>query len=132
MKIIDFARRGNVVRFYLGADDLKDWHGDDWDDRPYEHNAGQVYDRFVSGYRDIAFPFDALVLEPSSGAMNSDWCKDDMKNRRIPCVIVVPLEAWRESWFDDFNHLVCRADTAKYYLGDQMEPDVIGLPPDMA
>ena len=46
LKIIDFEKKGNVVRFYYGKDSLKEWYGDDWDDRPYEHNAGEVYHRF--------------------------------------------------------------------------------------
>ncbi len=132
MKIIDFARRGNIVRFYLASNDLEDWHGDDWDDYPYEHNAGPVYSRYVSGYRDVAFPFDTLVLEPACGSLNSEWCKDDMKRRLVPCLIVVPLEEWRESWFEDFAHFICRDGAMKYYFGDQMDPDVVGLPPDMA
>ena len=36
MKIIDWDRKGNVLRLYLGEDRLEDWWGDDWDDRPYE------------------------------------------------------------------------------------------------
>ena len=40
---------GTTVRYYLGDDALCDWHGDDWDDVPYEHNAGTVYYRFVTG-----------------------------------------------------------------------------------
>ena len=43
MKIIDFECTGNVVRFYLGKDNEKDYHGDDWNDTPYECNAGTVY-----------------------------------------------------------------------------------------
>lgn len=43
MKIIDFERKGNLVRFYLGDDDLVEWYGDDWNDTPYEHNAERVY-----------------------------------------------------------------------------------------
>ena len=85
MKIIDFKKKGNVVRFYLG-EETPDWgwtrsdytrngttpdwlkpsdryYGDDWDDRPYEHNAGQVYEEFIKGYKDVAFDFDDLVLE---------------------------------------------------------------------
>ena len=71
-KIIDFEVKGNVVRFYLGNKtdewgwtnknykdrngNTPDWlkpndtyYGDDWDDVPYEHNAGLVYDKFVKG-----------------------------------------------------------------------------------
>ena len=92
MKIIDFARRGNVVRFFLGKNELKEWWGDDWDDTPYEHNAGPVYDRFVSGHVDIAFPFDYLVLEPCDGEFNSPYCKEDMINRIVPCLIAVRRE----------------------------------------
>ena len=34
MKLLDLERKGNVVRFFLGADDLEKWWGDDWDDAP--------------------------------------------------------------------------------------------------
>ena len=42
MKLIDFERKGNLVRLYLGDD--ANFTGDDWDDYPYEHNASLVYD----------------------------------------------------------------------------------------
>lgn len=67
MKIIDFERKGNLVRFYLGDDDLVEWYGDDWNDTPYEHNAERVYDEYIKGYCDMMFPFDDLVLEPCCG-----------------------------------------------------------------
>lgn len=89
--IIDFERKGNLVRFFLG-DDPKYW-GDDWDDRPYEHNAGQVYDEFIKSYIDIKFQFDAAVLEACDDwhySGNSDFSKEDMKKRRCPCLIVLP------------------------------------------
>ena len=126
MKIIDFAKKGNVVRFYLGADDLQKWGGDDWNDAPYEHNAGEVYDRFISGYKDIVFPFDTLVIEPCEGVCNSCWCKDDMKARRVPCIIVVPKEKAEDSWYwQDFEHWVGMDGIQRFYFGDRMEPDCI-------
>ena len=60
MKIIDWRRNGNVVRLFLGRDNLDRWYGDDWNDRPYEHNAGSVYKEFVSGYFDLTFGFDEI------------------------------------------------------------------------
>ena len=122
MKIIDFARKGNVVRFYLGADDLEEWYGDDWDDCPYEHNAGQVYDRFVKTYKDQYFDFDSLVLEPCdswSNYGNSQWCKDDMVARKVPCLIVIPKE--KIDSYDNFDHYVGMDGVKKYYFGDNME-----------
>ena len=124
MKIIDFEKKGNVVRFYLGADDLKEWWGDDWDDTPYEHNAETVYEEYVSGHRDIAFPFDSLVIEPCEGTINSDWCKKDMIARRVPCIIVVPKELAHLSWYgQDFAHWVGVDGIQRYYFGDRMETE---------
>ena len=85
-KIIDWECKGNVVRLYLGRPKLKDWWGDDWDDRPYEHNAGRVYDEFISGYIDIAFSFDCEVDEPCEGVDNSQYCKDSFKCGETPII----------------------------------------------
>ena len=123
MKIIDFERKGNVVRFFLGADDCFDYWGDDWDDAPYDCNAGYVYSRFITGYKDISFPFDSLVLEPESNRYNT-WCtKEDMKKRKIPCIIVVPKEIHEDTWNDSFSQFVGADGIQRFYFGDPMEPD---------
>lgn len=121
MKIIDFKKKGNVVRFYLGKDSLKEWWGDDWDDAPYEYNAGQVYDEYVTGHSDVFFNFDNLVLEPSDGTNDSGYSKQDMIDRKVPCLIVVPKELAEDSWYSDFQHWVGAAGIKKYYFGDEIE-----------
>ena len=142
MKIIDFKKKGNVFRFYLGEEtpewgwtrpdytrngQTPDWlkpsdkyYGDDWDDKPYEHNASQVYEEFIKGYKDVAFNFDDLVLEPADGAWNgnSRWCKYDMVNRKVPCIIIVPKEVYQDSWDDAFDTWAGADGIKKYYLGD--------------
>lgn len=118
MKIVDFEKKGNVVRFYVGKDSLKDWGGDDWDDCPYEHNAGIVYDEYISGYIDVAFPFDWLVCEPCEGEMNSRWCKDDMKRKRVPCIVALPEPDCLDETFSD---IVSNQETIKIYFGDSVE-----------
>lgn len=143
MKIIDFDRKGNVVRFYLGEKteewgwtnpDYKDWngntpswlkpsdtyYGDDWDDRPYDCNAGRVYDQFVKGHKDIAFDFDDYVLEPCDGVDNSNCCKDDMAARMVPCLIVVPKDVCKDRWVWNFYDWVGCDGVKKYYFGDEM------------
>ncbi len=128
MQIIDFERKGNLVRFYLGKNG-KQW-GDDWDDTPYECNAGAVYNEHVKGMRDIAFPFDSLVLEPQDGAWaaaGSGYCKKDMIKRHVPCIIVVPPELAEDSWRDSFDHWVDCDGVKKYYFGDEMEVDEDGV-----
>lgn len=146
MKIIDFKKKGNIVRFYLG-EKTEDWgwtrsdytrkdgstpdwlrpsdtyYGDDWNDRPYEHNAGYVYEEFIKGYKDIAFDFDDLVLEPCEGAWhgNSRWCKYDMVDRKVPCIIIIPKEVHQDSWDTAFDTWVGAEGIKKYYFGDEME-----------
>jgi hypothetical protein len=124
MKIIDFERKGNIVRFYLGEDSLTEWYGDDWDDVPYEHNAGRVYDEFISSYKDIAFPFDFTVLEPKNDYHfngNSPWSKKDMIARKVPCIIVAPKDD--EFWADEsFILYVANDNVQRFYFGDKMEP----------
>ena len=120
MKIIDFEKKGNVIRFYLGADDCEKYGGDDWNDKPYEHNAGRVYDEYIVGYRDIAFPFEFAVLEPCDGCFNSAWCKDDMKARRVPCIVALETkDGW---WEDDFDKLNANSKAVRFYFGDRMMP----------
>lgn len=125
MKIIDFERKGNLVRFYLGDDDLVEWYGDDWGDTPYEHNAKRVYDEYIKGYCDVMFPFDDLVLEPCCGTCNSGWCKDDMVEQKVPCIIQVPATVHCDSFDESFDHWVGAKGVHKFYFGDHMEPSAM-------
>lgn len=148
MRIIDYERKGNVIRFYLG-EYTKDWgwtnkdyrpaewkygdpvpawlepsdiyYGDDWDDIPYEHNAGTVYKQFIKGTLDIKCDFDDLVLEPCDGTHNSEWSKKDMRNRLVPCIIVIPKSIYKEkTYIDDFTFWVGADGAVKFYFGDEI------------
>jgi len=88
MKVIDFIKYGNTFRLYLGSDDCNDYWGDDWNDAPYEHNAGQVYKRYIQGYVEFAFPLKYDVCEACYGHFNSPFSKEDMKNRKVPCLTI--------------------------------------------
>lgn len=121
-KIIDFECKGNIVRFFLGKDGDEDYQGDDWDDRPYESNAGPVYKKYITGIADLAFPFDSLVLEPCADVFNSHYSKDDMKAGKVPCVIVVPDDLVKESWQTSFDFWISCKDILKFYFNDRMEP----------
>lgn len=129
MKIGDFEKKGNLVRFYLVDDNDNDYWGDDWDDKPYEHNAGPIYEEYVKGYRDIVFPFGYTVLEPQEDWHydgNSPWSKEDMKNRRVPCIVA--LEDAKEYYFDPdaiFEEVLANDRTVRFYFGDSMKPSGI-------
>jgi hypothetical protein len=147
MKIIDFDKKGNVVRFFLG-EKTKDWgwvnpnfkrkrngelvtpdwlkpdtqyYGDDWDDAPYECNAGQVYEHFVKAYMDIAFPYDSIVCEPSDDwkTDNTPYSKEDFVKRKCPCIAVLSSDyADDYAWRDSFSDIIGNDHTLKIYYGD--------------
>ena len=126
MKIIDFEKKGNLVRFWLGNDECADYYGDDWNDTPYEHNAGKVYDEFISGYVDVFFPFDYTVMEPSDDwhySRNSPYCKDDMRDRICPCIVAVKDRV--NDWIDPKSFAFYAASDAdgviRYYFNDKIE-----------
>ena len=123
-KIIDFEVKGNQVKFYVGTKNCNNYTGDDWNDTPYEHNAGPVYDRFIAGWFVKTFNFDDVVMEPCDGKDNSRFCKDDMKARRVPCVCVLPKEFKDEyAWYYDFEDISNDANTIKFFFGDVVDTE---------
>ena len=122
MKIIDFEKRGNVVRFYCGKDDCEDYWGDDWNDRPYEHNAERVYSEYIEEYIDVAVDMDYHVMEPADDWRynnNTPFSKEDMKKRSVPCIIVVPENDSYVS--EEFNRYAVSDNVDKIYFGDSIE-----------
>lgn len=119
MQIIDFEKFGNVVRFYLGQNG-EQW-GDDWDDAPYDCNAGTVYDQYVQGTKDIAFPPEWDVLEPCDGEFNCNVTKEDMKKRYTPCIVARKKD---DNWAMEgiFHRAVVADGSKRFYFGDDMKP----------
>lgn len=76
-ELIDLRLKGNVVRLYFGKNGKQ--YGDDWDDAPYEHNAGVVYDEFVDFTMDVVFPFEIELETPASNCCNSEYCREDFR-----------------------------------------------------
>ena len=132
MKVIDFEKKGQTVRLYLGEDDLTDWYGDDWDDAPYEHNAGRVYNEFIAGYTDMVFDFDDAIAEPKDEwryQHNSPFSKDMMRQRLVPCIIVLPkaLVEAQDIYIqsEEYTFWVGWDGAIKIYFGDHMDPQYI-------
>ena len=126
MKIIDFEKKGNVVRFYCGKDDCEDYWGDDWNDRPYDryydHKAERVYSEYVEEYIDVAVDMNYHVMEPADDWRcneNTPFSKEDMKKRSVPCIIVVPEDDSYVS--EEFNRYAVSDNVDKIYFGDSIE-----------
>jgi len=74
-ELIDCEIKGNLIRLYLGKNG-EQW-GDDWDDKPYEHNCERVYDEYVEKIADVSINFEYEVIEPCDGVINSQWRRED-------------------------------------------------------
>lgn len=92
-EIIDFEKKGNLIRFYLGENGGQ--RGHHWDIVPYEHNAGTVHDEFVKGYCDIVFDFDCGVEELCEAleVANTNYSKGDMEKRVIFCLSIIDTKS---------------------------------------
>lgn len=46
-----------------------------------------------------------------------------MRDRKIPCIIIVPKEIIKDDiWNDDFEYWLKRDGIKRFYFGDKMEP----------
>lgn len=123
LKVIDWEKKGNIVKFYLGEQSTEGWYGDDWNDTPYEHNAGSVYDEFVEDTLVVHFKYGALILEPSEDwkwNYNSPYCKDDMRERKVPILVITEKED-EYSIDPQFVEALGMGDSYKIYMGDSLE-----------
>lgn len=127
--VVDCWTKGNAVRFVMGKW-TKDWgwtnpnymrngqhaepsdtyYGDDWNDRPYQDNAGDIYEEFVYNHYDILVPFNGQVLTPDGSY--SSYSKEDMVHRFVPCVIIIDPET-----FQAYKKITYEWDSFDFWLG---------------
>ena len=132
--ICDWQTKGNVVRLYCCRKDVYDdvW-GDDWDDIPYEYNAGLVYDKYISYTIDLYFDWDIVILEAKNDWIyngNSPFSKSDFKENKAPIFIAYwPQE--NDYWDGSEYHKVigCKNSNRilKFYMGDNIHVIIAGL-----
>jgi hypothetical protein len=63
---------------------MDETNGDDWNDKPYEHNASPPYEEFVE--TRIVFNDCGVFHYPRTGHLNSPYSVDDINNGAIPWV----------------------------------------------
>lgn len=123
MKVIDFDTKGNLLHLYFGSDGDFEYHGDDWDDYPYEYNAGPVYDRFIQKEVDFVFPYEYNVLEAKDDwhyAHNSPYCKDDFKHEKAPCVVVTKAQDEYSCPASEYSEVIADKKSLQIYFNDSM------------
>jgi hypothetical protein len=95
LKLVDFFKPegfNDRIILYFGSNNPKDYTGDKWDITPYEDIAGQVEQK-VECKIQLYFN-NYAVFQPVN-----NWSKNDLKNRKTPCLIIVP----KQVFINDFN-----------------------------
>ncbi len=125
IKIIDFCKKGNLLRLYLGADDCKNYWGDDWNDKPYEHNAGCVYDEYIEAVVDLVVTFDGAFIEPADDwaySGSTPFSKEDFKLCKTPCILVVSQSVAEQYWStEEYIGMIGNKDVMKIYFNDKFD-----------
>lgn len=67
--------------YFTSQDVHKQW-GDDWDDAPYEHNAGEPYQG--DGVKIEKVAFESYLVTPDFNCSNSQWSVQDINACKIP------------------------------------------------
>lgn len=88
---LDFA--SGYTHYLYFTDNFEEQWGDDWDDAPYEHNAGTPYD---DEGNILVVPIDLAEYEniwfPKDYGINSPWSVDLINAGAIPWVFVYDYE----------------------------------------
>lgn len=107
MKVVYIDFKGNLVRFYLGTrEQFENSWGDDWNDRPFEHNAGEVDDKFVTKTVDVAFKMDVDVILPEDDYNfhgNTPFAMEDFKKARLARCIIAENDWYSFTQLEDKN-----------------------------
>lgn len=69
--------------FAYFTNNLKDQWGDDWDDKPYEHNAGPPYENDEFKITKLAFQSE-LETPAERFGINSPYSVQDINNKKTP------------------------------------------------
>jgi len=79
-----------VLTLYITKGDVENFWGDDWDDVPYEHNAGTVYDQFVDSKMLLYLnTYNYNVLRASYGySSSSPYSKNMLRDEDITYMTV--------------------------------------------
>ncbi len=118
--IVDFELYSNQLVLFLGKPNIADYHGDDWDDSPYDCNAGTVYREYYEDMVILNFDENFEVIEPKYGYLNTPYCKNDMKNKKVPCILYQNVNLLPAHKYYNFAEAWASKGYNEIYMGDKI------------
>lgn len=118
---------GNTAYFTTQA--LSDQWGDDWDDAPYEHNAGRPYSPSIYYYADgtqkkserdwnadgspkwtiLKAKFTGAFRQPCDGVINSEYSVEQINSGAVPWLSVPFAGLYAGASLAEFREFIRRA-----------------------
>lgn len=99
LRLVDFFKPegfNDRIILYFGSGELEDYGGDRWNITPYEDIAGQVTNQVEMKIHYIFSNYAAF--QPVN-----NWSKNDLKNRKTPCLIIVPKDVFTDDFGFDID-----------------------------
>lgn len=117
---------------YFTSQSLEEQWGDDWNDAPYEHNAGTPYafyepdrERGKEPWQIVKVAFECNLETPDAWTSNSPYSVQDINRKATPWLQSGkygkrdkdgnPIQIWAGVTIEEFMHLVNQA-SGKVYL----------------
>lgn len=90
LKLVDIEVFQDYAILYLGKLDMNDYYGDDWNDAPYDCNAGLVYSEFIEKIITVKMPEDLYIesFEEYFDVLNMRITRNDQKWGIYPVAIL--------------------------------------------
>ena len=112
--------KGNIA--YFTTQDLSKQWGDDWNDTPYEHNAGEPYTDHAKkpSWHIYCLMFNGCFLEPCSNQINSPFSVEQINKRLVPWLKSEPwaddptVNIWAGTDMKEFYELIVKAGGKVY------------------
>ena len=79
----------DIAALYYSNKDAKDVWGDDWNDRPYEHNAGEPYMNDGDTFEKIIIDVGSQMQLPEDGYLNSPYSVEDINSGAIAWIRII-------------------------------------------
>lgn len=102
--------------YFAPHDPIEVW-GDDWNDAPYEHNAGEPYEKFGP----VCVAWLGTMEAPCDGHLNSPWTVEEINRGEVPWLTSpswrngLCVKIWAGVTLAEFITLV-RQDGGEVYL----------------
>lgn len=108
-KIIDFEYYGNVIKLFLGHENILDWTGDDWDNDILD-SYDPVHSEFILRTILLVINPDKFIVRWFDELPIQNFTKNDMKTNKFPFMSITKPD--QDFW---------SAEAHRYCLGDVIE-----------